>query len=85
RNTPKILADLKNYKEGVREQSLLAHHHKAAGTLQASPQDALARIGELLTGLGWRARVQQREQGIMIAARRGAANKIGYIAAHSAI
>ncbi|MFG6488219.1 cytochrome c biogenesis protein ResB [Roseateles sp. BYS78W] len=85
RNTPKILADLKNYKEGVREQSLQAHHHKAIGELPSNPQMALAEIGNVLAALGWKARVQQREHGIMIAARRGAANKIGYLAAHSAI
>lgn len=85
RNTPKILADLKNYKEGVREQSLQAHHHKAIGELASNPPMALAEIGATLTRLGWKARVQQREHGTMIAARRGAANKIGYIAAHSAI
>jgi len=85
RNAPKILADLKNYKEGVREQSLQAHHHKAIGELPSNPQMALAEIGNVLAALGWKARVQQREHGIMIAARRGAANKIGYLAAHSAI
>jgi cytochrome c biogenesis protein len=85
RNTPKIIADLKSYKEGVREQSLQAHHHKAIASLPSNPPMALAEIGKTLTELGWKARVQQREHGIMIAARRGAANKIGYLAAHSAI
>lgn len=85
RNTPKILADLRSYKEGVREQSLQAHHHKAIGELPSNPQMALAEIGNALTALGWKARVQQREHGIMVAARRGAANKIGYLSAHSAI
>lgn len=85
RNTPKIIADLKSYKEGVREQSLQAHHHKAAGVLAEDPQAALDRIGGLLTAQGWRARVQRRDNGIMVAARRGAANKLGYIAAHSSI
>lgn len=85
RNTPKILADLRNFKEGVREQSLSAHHHKAVGELHSAPEMALAEIGKRLTALGWKARVQQRDHGIMIAARQGAANKIGYIAAHSAI
>jgi cytochrome c biogenesis protein len=33
RNTPKILRDLKNYKENIREQGLQAFHHRAAGTL----------------------------------------------------
>lgn len=85
RNAPKIVADLKSYKEGVREQSLQAHHHKAIALLPSNPQMALAEIGKALTALGWKARVQQREHGIMIAARRGAANKIGYLCAHSAI
>jgi len=85
RNAPKILVDLKSYKEGVREQSLQAHHHKAIGELPSNPQMALAEIGKVLTALGWKARVQQREHGIMVAARRGAANKIGYLSAHSAI
>ena len=85
RNTPKILVDLKSFKEGVREQSLQAHHHKAIAELHSNPQMALAEIGSTLTQLGWKARVQQRENGTMIAARRGAANKIGYLCAHSAI
>jgi len=85
RNAPKILVDLRSYKEGVREQSLQAHHHKAIGEVPSNPQMALAEIGSALTQLGWKARVQQRENGIMIAARRGAANKIGYLWAHSAI
>lgn len=85
RNAPKILVDLKSYKEGVREQSLQAHHHKAIGELHSNPPMAVAEIGRALTELGWKARVQQREHGTMIAARRGAANKIGYLCAHSAI
>lgn len=85
RNAPKIVADLKSYKEDVREQSLRAHHHKAIGELPSNPQMALAEVGQVLTALGWKARVQQREHGTMIAARRGAANKIGYLCAHSAI
>lgn len=85
RNVPKIVADLKSYKEGVREQSLQAHHHKAIGELPSNPAMALVEIGQVLTALGWRSRVQQREHGTMIAARRGAANRIGYLSAHSAI
>jgi cytochrome c biogenesis protein len=85
RNTPKIIADLKSYKEGVREQSLQAHHHKAIAALPSNPALALSEIGATLTRLGWKARVQQRDNGTMIAARKGAANKLGYLAAHSSI
>ncbi len=85
RNAPKILKDLRSYKEHVREQSLQAHHHKALGELPVAPLAALPQISSLLDQLGWKARAQIRQNGIMIAARRGAANKIGYLCAHSAI
>ncbi|MDO8376551.1 MAG: cytochrome c biogenesis protein ResB [Aquabacterium sp.] len=85
RNTPKILAELRSYKEGIREQSLKAFHHKAEGTLAAPPEATLARINTLLTAQGWQARAQLRAHGTMVAARKGMANKIGYLAAHSAI
>ena len=85
RNAPKIVRDLKTFKEQVREQSLQAHHHKALGHIGLAPIDARVQVLAQLARLGWRTREQSRENGIMIAGRRGAANKVGYIAAHSAI
>ena len=85
RNTPKILADLKVYKEGMREHSLQAFHHKAQGEVEGAPEAAAQRLGQLLVSGGWKVKLQQREQGWMLAAKAGAANKLGYIAAHSAI
>jgi len=85
RNTPKILADLRSYKENLREQSLRAFHHRAQAALVESPAAAAQRIGQTLAASGWRVRLQQRDNGWMVAARAGAANKLGYIAAHSAI
>ncbi|EER62241.1 ResB family protein [Acidovorax delafieldii 2AN] len=91
RNTPKILVDLKVYKENIREQSLRAFHHKAEAPLAESAEAAARRIGSTLASGGWKVRLQQRESatgtgtGWMVAAKAGAANKIGYIAAHSAI
>lgn len=85
RNAPKILADLRTFKESVREQSLLAFHHKAEAQTAESPEQAQSRVGTLLTSQGWRVKVQTRGNGVMLAAKKGAVNKIGYIAAHSAI
>lgn len=85
RNTPKILADLRSFKENVREQSLLAFHHKAQGRVDEGRDAVLERVARLLAAGGWKARVQTRPGGMMVAARKGAANKIGYLAAHSAI
>lgn len=91
RNTPKILSDLKNYKENIREQSLKAFHHKAEAQLPGTPEAEAQRIGQLLAGGGWKVKLQAREstqrgaKGWMVAAKAGGANRIGYIAAHGAI
>lgn len=85
RNTPKILAELRTFKEQVREQSLAAFHHRAEAVLASTPDAMLQRSHALLAALGWQARAQVRTNGTMIAARKGMAHKIGYLAAHSAI
>ncbi len=86
RNTPKIISDLKAYKENIREQSLQAFHHRAQGELALPPQEAARSIGDRLAQAGWKVKLQQRgDAGWMVAAKRGSANKIGYLAAHSAI
>jgi len=91
RNTPKIIADLRTYKENIREQNLRAFHHKAEAQLAGDSAAEAQRIGKMLVGGGWKVKLQQRDTaagpgtGWMVAAKAGAANKIGYIAAHSAI
>ncbi len=85
RNTPKIIVDLRSFKENVRERSLAAFHLKGQGRTAESPEAACERVSKLLVSGGWKAKVQQRDNGTMVAARKGRANKIGYIAAHSAI
>jgi cytochrome c biogenesis protein len=92
RNTPKILADLKIYKEDIREQSLKAFGHRAEASLNESAEAAAQRVGNTLAASGWKVKLQTRgneatgrQGGWMIAAKAGSVNKLGYIAAHSAI
>ncbi|MFM2112451.1 MAG: hypothetical protein RLZZ271_1111 [Pseudomonadota bacterium] len=89
RNTPKIMAGYKDLKENIREQSLKAFGHKASAGLEGSTEDNARRIGGQLAKQGWKVKLQKREAaghaGWMVAAKTGSANKIGYIAAHSAI
>lgn len=90
RNTPKILADWRTHKEHIREQALNAFHHKASGQLPVPLDQAAAQVASTLKGGGWTQKSQRRAEaaggaGIMIGARHGAVNKLGYIAAHSAI
>lgn len=86
RNTPRILTDLKNFKESIRVQSLRAFGQRAETRLDESPDGAANRIGQLLAGGGWKVKLQHRDgDGWMVAARAGGAHKLGYIAAHGAI
>ncbi len=90
RHTPKYLADLRNFREDIRVKSLQAFGHKAEGDLAEPTPAAAQRIGAGLVQLGWRVKVQERPleggaSGFMVAAKKGAANKLGYIAAHTAI
>ena len=89
RNTPKIFADFKAFKENIREQSLKSFPHRAEGALAEAPEAAAHRVGQTLLASGWRVKLQSRALpeglGWMVAAKKGTANKIGYLAAHSAI
>ena len=85
RNTPKILADFGQLKEDVREQSLKAFGHRAQASLAESPEVAARRVGQTLVHSGWKVKLQHRQAGWMVAAKKGSASKLGYIAAHSAI
>lgn len=89
RSTPKILADLKVFKENIREQSLDAFALRAKAQLTEDVEVATQRVARMLSADGWKVKLQQRETseglGWMVAAKTGAGNKLGYIAAHSAI
>jgi cytochrome c biogenesis protein len=90
RNVPKIMRDWGIFKEDIRAQSLKAFGHTAQASLSESPQAAAQRIGQMLAGGGWKVKLQERknsdnESSWMVAAKAGRVNKLGYIAAHSAI
>jgi cytochrome c biogenesis protein len=94
RNVPKIMRDWGIYKEDIRAQSLKAFGHTAQASLNESPQVAAQRIGRMLAGGGWKVKLQERknadgsdagQSSWMVAAKAGRTNKLGYIAAHSAI
>ena len=79
RNTPKILRDLKSWKEDLRESSLKSFHHRATGDLALGREAAIARVSDLLSKGGWKARAQVREHGVMVAARQGQCQRPAYL------
>jgi cytochrome c biogenesis protein len=86
RNGPKMIADMKSWKDKVRESSLRAFHHKGEFVVEgASREEAAATLGKLVQRLGYRFVTRESEGATLIAAKRGALTKIGYIFAHLAI
>ncbi len=85
RNTPKMLKDMRSWREQVREQSLRNFHHKAEWGADVPPASLVGDIARRIEHSGYRLKLFQKESGILISAKRGAANKWGYILAHAAI
>lgn len=86
RNAPKMVRDMRSWRDNVREQSLRNFHHKAewstTGSVVASAHQMAARIAEL----GYKVKLIDKGDGAaLVTAKQGAANKWGYIFAHSAI
>ncbi|GAB7534444.1 cytochrome c biogenesis protein ResB [Burkholderia sp. 3C] len=85
RNGPKMLADARNWKDKVREGSLRAFHHKAEYTVEGDRAGVAAALSAFVAKAGYRQVVRESDGATLIAAKRGALTKYGYISAHLAI
>lgn len=86
RHTPKHLADMRSMKEHIRPRALNAFGLRAQARLAAPPAEAAGRLAAALTSRRWRVRQTPHEgQGVMLAARAGASNRLGYVLTHGAI
>ncbi|MES2264062.1 MAG: cytochrome c biogenesis protein ResB [Pseudomonadota bacterium] len=85
RNAPKMMKDMKSWRENVREQSLQNFHHKSEWQ-SALPRGALAQqMAERLSHAGYKSKIVEKDHATLVAAKQGAGAKFGYIFAHSAI
>ncbi|MDB5960398.1 MAG: cytochrome biosis protein ResB [Massilia sp.] len=85
RNGPKMLRDMRSWRENVREESLRNFHHKAIWTTPLSRAGLAAQSMARLVDAGYQVKLVDKPQGTLVAAKKGAFNKLGYIFAHSAI
>lgn len=85
RNAPKMLKDMRSWRENVREESLRNFHHKAEWASSAPRASLAQRLVAQLADQGYKSKIVAKEHATLIAAKQGAANKWGYIFAHSAI
>ncbi|HJV53273.1 MAG TPA: cytochrome c biogenesis protein ResB [Noviherbaspirillum sp.] len=85
RNTPKMLRDMRSWRENVREQSLRNFHHKVEWTAPVERDLLAKRLAERVAGDGYQVKLVEKKEAVLVAAKRGAGNKWGYIFAHTAI
>ncbi|OFA00267.1 cytochrome c biogenesis protein ResB [Duganella sp. HH101] len=85
RNAPKMLKDMRSWRENVRENSLLNFHHKMQWRSPLARAALAQQTAARLADAGYKVKLVDKDHGTLVAAKQGAANKFGYIFAHSAI
>ncbi|CAN7605935.1 cytochrome c biogenesis protein ResB [Massilia sp. LjRoot122] len=85
RNAPKMVRDMRSWREHVREESLRNFHHKAEWSAPLARTLLAAQTAERLRHAGYAVKLVEKDGGLLVAAKKGAGNKFGYIFAHSAI
>lgn len=85
RNAPKMIKDMRSFREHVRGSSLRAFHHRveldSARDLQASNQAILSWFNQQ----GYAVKTREEPDGLLLAAKKGSGNRLGYIFAHASI
>lgn len=85
RNAPKMIKDMRSYRETVRGSSLRAFHHRVEVDTARDLTSSTQAVSAWLAKQGYGFKTRQEENGVLLAAKRGSANRLGYIAAHASI
>lgn len=85
RNTPKMLRDMRTFREYVRGNSLRAFPNRVELNSTQSATDSLAFTQKWLTSQGYKYKLRQDDDAVLVAAKKGSANRLGYIFTHAAI
>jgi len=85
RNAPNFTREMKSFREQVSEQSLAAFKHKHEAVTAHTPEAFATQAEAYLSGQGYEVKRVPREEGLMLAAKAGKWNRMGYFLAHAAI
>ncbi|WP_020655710.1 cytochrome c biogenesis protein ResB [Massilia niastensis] len=85
RNAPKMMRDMRSWREHVREDSLRNFHHKAEWQAPLGGAELAAQTQARLRHAGYAVKLVAKDGGTLVTAKKGAGNKFGYIFAHTAI
>lgn len=85
RNVPKILKDMRSFKEYVRQTSLRAFPHKIDMQSAYGAEQTASMSKVWLKKHGYAFKEKQEGETLLLAAKKGGSNRLGYIFAHLAI
>ncbi|MFL6675443.1 MAG: cytochrome c biogenesis protein ResB [Massilia sp.] len=85
RNAPKFVRDMRSWRDNVREDSLRNFHHKAEWSAPLQRAELAAQTAMRLRHAGYAVKTVNKGGATLVAAKKGAGNKFGYIFAHTAI
>ncbi len=85
RNTPKMWRDMLSFRAHVRASSLRAFPHRFEGASAADREATVTGVRGLLSAHGFAVREKRDDNGVLLAAKKGSANRMGYIFAHAAM
>ncbi|WP_286890882.1 cytochrome c biogenesis protein ResB [Achromobacter sp. UBA2119] len=85
RNAPKMLRDARSFREHVREGSLRAFPHRVETNEPTGVPQTVTGLKALLGRMGYAVRVREDQDGLLLAAKKGSANRLGYVFAHAAM
>lgn len=85
RNAPKMIKDMRSFREYIREGSLRAFPHRLDFQTGHTAAATLARAKAWLKKEGYTFKEKSDDSGTLLAAKKGSANRLGYIFAHVSI
>ena len=85
RNAPLMLHDMRSYRLSVSFNSLNAFHNKREWRLNATTEALISQLTPVVTAFGYRYGHKYFNYNVMVSARKGAINRLGYLFTHAAI
>jgi cytochrome c biogenesis protein len=85
RNAPKMIRDMRSWRDSVREESLRNFHHRSEWNAPLDMVPLAQQTASRLVDAGYKTKMVDKAGSVLVAAKKGAGNKFGYIFAHTAI
>lgn len=85
RQSPGMIHEMRSYREKAREASLRQFAHQTTLPTRLPVETATARCMAYLATQGFRGKTHHSSDGLLIAAKSGSGNRLGYLLTHAAI